>query len=80
MSKARETVDLQSRNGKGDARQTAKYRCGSDYRCIYKAAFTTSAIQSVTVRNFNEFSTTEIDDALIAKAANIGLINKPITG
>lgn len=36
--------------------------------------------QSFTVRSLNELSTTEIDDALIAKAANIGLINRPITG
>ena len=32
------------------------------------------------LRNLSEFSTTEIDDALIAKAANIGLIRMPKKG
>ena len=36
--------------------------------------------QILTPRRRSEFSTTEIDDALIAKAANIGLIKIPKSG
>ena len=33
-----------------------------------------------TCLNLKEFTTTEIDEALIAKAANIGLIKRPSIG
>jgi len=35
---------------------------------------------SLEVRSLSELSTTEIDDALIANAANIGLIRMPNKG